>query len=101
MCKGIIVAKDNAPDLTPSLYKAASGAAEIVNYFRVTNLKRSISELKKMVIGLMALTLRKIKIQNINFSKKSILVFGSEGKGIRDLVKKECDEIIQLKMQKI
>ena len=46
-CKGIIVAKDNAPDLTPSLYKAASGAAEIVNYFRVTNLKRSISELKK------------------------------------------------------
>ena len=46
-CKGIIVAKDNAPDLTPSLYKAASGAAEIVNYFKVTNLKRSISELKK------------------------------------------------------
>ena len=42
-CKGIIVAKDNAPDLTPSLYKAASGAAEIVNYFRVTNLKRSMS----------------------------------------------------------
>ena len=28
------------------------------------------------------------------------MVFGSEGKGIRDLVKKECDEIIQLKMQK-
>ena len=38
-CTGIIVAKDNAPDLTPSLYKAASGAAEIVNYFKVTNLK--------------------------------------------------------------
>ena len=46
-CKGIIVAKDNAPDLTPSLFKAASGAAEIVNYFKVTNLKRSISNLKK------------------------------------------------------
>ena len=44
-CKGIIVSKDNAPDLTPSLFKAASGAAEIVNYFKVTNLKRSISNL--------------------------------------------------------
>ena len=31
---------------------------------------------------------------------KPILVFGSEGKGMRDLVKKECDEIIQLQMQK-
>ena len=99
-CKGIIVAKDNAPDLTPSLYKAASGAAEVVNYFRVTNLKRSISELKKYgywIYGFDSSNLR--NSENINFTKKSILVFGSEGKGMRDLVKKECDEIIKLKMQ--
>ena len=99
-CKGIIIAKDNAPDLTPSLYKAASGAAEIVNYFKVTNLKRSISELKKY--GYWAYGFDSSKdneSSNINFTKKSILVFGSEGKGMRDLVKKECDEIIKLKMQ--
>jgi len=99
-CKGIIVAKDNAPDLTPSLYKAASGAAEIVNYFRVTNLKRSISELKKngyWAYGFDSSQDR--ESSNMNFAKKSILVFGSEGKGMRDLVKKECDEIIKLKMQ--
>ena len=35
----------------------------------------------------------------LNFSKKSVLVFGSEGKGIRELVKKECDEIMQIKMK--
>ena len=99
-CKGIIVAKDNSPDLTPSLYKAASGAAEIVNYFRVTNLKRSISELKKYgywAYGFDSSNSR--NSGNINFAKKSILVFGSEGKGMRDLVKKECDEIIKIKMQ--
>ena len=99
-CKGIIIAKDNAPDLTPSLYKAASGAAEIVNYFKVTNLKRSISELKKYgywAYGFDSSNSR--NSDNINFAKKSILVFGSEGKGMRDLVKKECDEIIKLKMQ--
>ena len=39
------------------------------------------------------------KKSKINFSKKSILVFGSEGKGIRDLVKKECDELININMQ--
>ena len=99
-CKGIIVAKDNSPDLTPSLYKAASGAAEIVNYFRVTNLKRSISELKKYGYWVYGFdSSESYKPSNINFTKKSILVFGSEGKGMRDLVKKECDEIIQLKMQ--
>ena len=99
-CKGIIVAKDNSPDLTPSLYKAASGAAEIVNYFRVTNLKRSISELKKYGYWAYGFDSSKdSESSNINFTKKSILVFGSEGKGMRDLVKKECDEIIKLKMQ--
>ena len=36
---------------------------------------------------------------NIKFSKKSIFIFGSEGKGMRELVKKECDEIINLKIQ--
>ena len=99
-CKGIIVAKDNAPDLTPSLYKAASGAAEIVNYFRVTNLKRSISELKKYGYWAYGFdSSQDRESSNMNFAKKSILVFGSEGKGMRDLVKKECDEIIKLKMQ--
>ena len=99
-CKGILVAKDNSPDLTPSLYKAASGATEVVNYFRVTNLKRSISELKKYgywVYGFDSSDTQ--KSSNLNYSKKSILVFGSEGKGIRELVKKECDEIIKLKIQ--
>jgi 23S rRNA (guanosine2251-2'-O)-methyltransferase len=99
-CKGIILAKDNAPDLTPSLYKAASGAAEIVNYFRVTNLKRSISELKKYGYWAYGFdSSEDSKSTNINLTKKSILVFGSEGKGIRDLVKKECDEIIKINMQ--
>ena len=99
-CKGIIVAKDNAPDLTPSIYKAASGAAEIVNYFKVTNLKRTISELKKYGYWAYGFdSSNNNDSTNIKFSKKSVLVFGSEGKGIRDLVKKECDEIIKLKMQ--
>ena len=99
-CKGILIAKNNAPDLTPSMLKAASGAAEIVNYFKVTNLKRSISDLKKhgyWVYGFDSSSNKEASV--INFSKKSILVFGSENKGIRDLIKKECDEIIKLNIK--
>ena len=99
-CKGIILAKDNAPDLTPSLFKAASGAAEIVNFFKVTNLKRSISDLKKFGYWLYGFDSSDNKQSSeINFSKKSVLVFGSEGKGMRNLVKKECDEIIKIDMK--
>ena len=99
-CKGIILAKDNAPDLTPSLFKAASGAAEIVNFFKVTNLKRSISDLKKFGYWLYGFdSSDNTQNSGINFSKKSVLVFGSEGKGMRDLVKKECDEIIKIDMK--
>jgi len=99
-CKGIILSKDNAPDLTPSLFKAASGAAEIVNFFKVTNLKRSISDLKKFGYWLYGFdSSDNNQNSGINFSKKSVLVFGSEGKGMRDLVKKECDEIIKIDMK--
>ena len=95
-CRGIIVSKDNAPDLTPSLLKAASGAAELVNYFKVTNIKRSLSELKKFGYWIYGFDSSKGASTNLNYTKKSILVFGSEGKGIRELVKKHCDEILKL-----
>ena len=95
-CRGIIVAKDNAPELTPSLFKAASGAAELVNYFKVTNIKRSLSELKKFGYWIYGFDSSKDASTNLNYTKKSILVFGSEGKGIRELVKKHCDEILKL-----
>ncbi|MDC3131674.1 RNA methyltransferase, partial [Pelagibacteraceae bacterium] len=95
-CKGIIVSKDNAPDLTASLFKAASGAAELVNYFKVTNIKRSLSELKSHGYWIYGFDSSTNTESKRNYSKKSVLVFGSEGKGIRELVKKQCDEILKL-----
>ena len=98
-CAGIIVGKNNSPELTSSLYKSASGAAEIVNYIRVTNIRRAISFLKKNNYWIYGFDSSKNKNSKLNFSQRSVLVFGSEGKGIRELVKKECDEIIQIKMK--
>ena len=85
--------------MTSSLYKSASGAAEIVNYIKVTNIRRAISFLKKNNYWIYGFDSSKNKNSKLNFSQKSVLVFGSEGKGIRELVKKECDEIIQINMK--
>ena len=98
-CKGIIASKDNAPDLTPSLLKAASGATELVNYYKVINLRRSISNLKKNGYWIYGFDSSSNKNSDLKFEKKSALVFGSEGKGIRDLIKKECDIFVKLKME--
>ena len=46
-CNSIIIPKDNAPEITASMAKAASGAIEIINYVTVVNLARTIQKLKK------------------------------------------------------
>ena len=97
-CNALIVSKDNSPELTSSMVKTASGAAEIVNYIKVVNLKRSLSVLKKNGYWIYGFDSASKKVnKEINFSNKSVLVFGSEGKGIREQVKKECDEIFKIK----
>ena len=100
-CKGIVVSRDNSPELTPSLLKAASGAAELVNYFKVTNIRRSLLDFKKNGYWIYGFDISSKSESNLRFEKKSVLVFGSEGKGIRDLIKKECDIFVKLKMHDV
>ena len=96
-CKSIIVSKNNSPDITPSMAKAASGALEVINYIKVTNLSRTISKFKKNNFWVYGLDSNK---KNVNMSfeipKKCLLVLGAEGKGLRELTKKKCDGIISI-----
>ena len=100
-CSGVVVSKDNSPELTSSLIKAASGAIEIVNYFKVINLRRILLELKKNGYWIYGFDISINSKSDLNFEKKSVLVFGSESKGLRDLIKKECDILIKLKIENI
>ena len=70
------------------------------NFCRIVKIFTYTKILKKNNYWIYGFDSSKINNTKLNFSKKSVLVFGSEGKGIRELVKKECDEIIKLKMQK-
>ena len=100
-CNCIVVSKDNSPELTPSLLKAASGAAELVNYYKVTNLRRFLLNCKKNGYWIYGFDSSSNSKSDLKFEKKSVLVFGSESKGIRDLIKKECDIFIKLKIKDI
>ena len=96
-CYSIIVGKNNSPEITSSMAKAASGALEIVNYIKTTNLSRTIKKFKKNNFWIIGFDNNKnFKQQNISLPKKCLLIFGSEDRGMRDLTKKECDQIINI-----
>ena len=96
-CKSIIVSKNNAPEINSNMAKAASGALEVVNYISVVNLSRTIIKFKKnnyWIYGFENDLRNTEKIEDI--TNKCVLVFGSEGKGLRSLTKKECDNLIAI-----
>ncbi|MDC0226568.1 23S rRNA (guanosine(2251)-2'-O)-methyltransferase RlmB [Alphaproteobacteria bacterium] len=103
-CHSIIVSNDNAPDITATMAKAASGALEKINYISVVNLSRAIIQLKKnnyWIYGLDSNKKSQLKDKkNLELPSKCVLVFGSEGKGLRNLTKQECDELITIPITK-
>lgn len=94
---GIVVAKDNAPEESGTMAKSASGALEIVPMIKVTNLNRAIDQLKKegyWCIGLDGSSSQ--NLHNVASFDKTLLILGSEGSGLRSLVKKNCDIVAKL-----
>jgi len=99
--KSIIVSNDNAPDVTATMAKAASGALECVKYISVVNLSRAMIQFKKNNYWIYGFDSNKNYNQNKNLDlpKKCVLVFGSEGKGLRNIIKKECDALVSIPIQ--
>ena len=99
-CKNLIVSKDSAPEITSSMIKAASGALEVVNYIKVTNLSRTISLLKKNNFWAIGLDSNEVIHNNFDMPKRCLLIMGAENKGLRELTKKNCDEIQNIPLSK-
>ena len=100
-CNAIVVSKNNSPEITSSLTKAASGALEKVKYIKVTNLQRALKLLKNNKYWIFGLDSGN-KITNLEntISNRCVYVLGAEGDGIRNIIKKECDELIAMPFNK-
>jgi len=95
----IIAPKDNATSITPIVSKVASGAAETIPFFQVTNLARTLELLKEEGIWIYGMTEEaSSSLYQMNFTGPIALVLGAEGKGLRNLTKTKCDELISLPM---
>ncbi|PPR78064.1 MAG: 23S rRNA (guanosine-2'-O-)-methyltransferase RlmB [Alphaproteobacteria bacterium MarineAlpha2_Bin1] len=101
-CEGVIIPKKNSPQETGLLAKSAAGALEIANIFRVPNLSRTLTKLKKNNFWVLGLDINSKKtLSTINTSGPIVIVIGSEGKGLRLLTKKVCDSSFTIEMSKL
>jgi 23S rRNA (guanosine2251-2'-O)-methyltransferase len=95
----VIAPKDHAVGLNATVAKVASGAAETVPYFMVTNLARTLGELKERNIWIVGTSGDATKtLYQMDFKGPTALVLGAEGDGMRQLTRKTCDELVSIPM---
>jgi 23S rRNA (guanosine2251-2'-O)-methyltransferase len=96
----VVAPKDHAVGINATVAKVASGAAETVPYFMVTNLARTLNELKERDIRIVGTSDQAARsLYEADLRGPVALVLGAEGTGLRQLTAKTCDELVRLPMK--
>ncbi len=96
----VIAPKDHAAGINATVAKVASGAAETVPYFMVTNLARTLGELKERSIWCIgASDEAPDTLYQSDLKGPVALVLGAEGAGLRQLTRKTCDALARIPMR--
>lgn len=95
---GVIIPENRACEVNATVYKTSAGAIVHMPVAVVTNLTRTINELKKQNIWVYAMEAGNKKLYNADFTYPTAIVIGSEGKGVSRLVLENVDEVLSLDM---
>ena len=96
----VIAPKDHAAGINATVSKVASGAAETVPYFMVTNLARTLNELKERAIQVVGTSdTAPQTLYQADLRPALALVLGAEGEGLRQLTAKTCDLLVKIPMR--
>jgi 23S rRNA (guanosine2251-2'-O)-methyltransferase len=96
----VIAPKDHAVGINATVAKVASGAAETMPYFMVTNLARTLGELKERSIWCIGTSDDAPRtLYQADLKASVALVLGAEGAGMRQLTRKTCDELVSIPMR--
>lgn len=96
---GVIIPKNRAVSLTATVAKTSAGAIEYTPVCRVTNLARTIEELKAKNVWITGADMDGESMYNVDMKGSIALVIGSEGKGLSRLVKEKCDFVANIPMK--
>ncbi len=95
----IIAPKDKAASITPVVSKVASGATETVPFIQVTNLARTLDDLKELGVWIYGAAGEADKtIYQTDLTGNVAIVMGAEGDGMRRLTREKCDGLVKIPM---
>jgi 23S rRNA (guanosine2251-2'-O)-methyltransferase len=96
---GVVITKDQSVGITPTVAKVASGAAETVPLYKVTNLARALGWLKESGIWIVGAAGEADKtVYQTDLNLPLALVLGAEEKGLRRLTREHCDFLVKIPM---
>ncbi len=95
----VMIAERRAAGLTETVAKAAAGALEHLPVVRVVNINHTLRSLKDEGYFIYGLDERgELAYDAVDWPEKTVIVMGAEGKGLHDLVKKNCDALVRIPM---
>jgi len=98
-CHAVITPKHRAVSITDTVRHVASGAAESIPLIQVTNLARTLDELRDRFVRLIGTGDEESQsLYAVDFRGPTALIMGAEGKGIRRLTAEKCDDLIAIPM---
>jgi 23S rRNA (guanosine2251-2'-O)-methyltransferase len=96
----VVVPKDKAVGITPTVRRASAGAADRVAFFAVTNLARTLKALKDRGVWLVGLAGdAEQDFYSLDLKGSTAIVMGSEGEGMRRLTREACDYVVRIPMR--
>lgn len=95
---GVVIPRDRAVGVTAAAVKASAGASEHVLVARVTNLRRAVDTMKEAGLWIYAAEAGGTPYTELDLAGAVALVLGSEGRGVRRLVREGCDGTVSIPM---
>lgn len=94
---GIVIPRRNAVGITPAVVKASAGAVDFMPVSRIPNVKQTLDSLKTSGVWCIGLEADgESTFNQVDYTSPVAIVVGSEGKGLRPLVRKSCDSVVRL-----
>jgi len=96
---GVVIPERRAAGVTSIVAKSSAGASEHLPIARVTNIARTVEELKAKNLWIVGLDERGSQTYDtLDYNMDCAVVLGAEGKGIHDLVRRKCDFLVSIPM---
>ncbi len=98
---GVIITKDRSASVTAAAVRTSAGASELLRVARITNLVRSLDQLKDAGFQIFGAAMHGTsRLHSMPLRDKCVLVLGNEGKGLRRLTAEHCDRLFSIPMMR-